>query len=148
MKNFNWGDVSGLNMTATRARPGAASLSRSSHLPAIDASWLMKPVRLPPGCLMLATKPCATGSETDTKTTGTVLVASRITVRLIVVEARITSGISPINSELTRPDASRNRWLDIFRAACPAGGRPRMNQRNFCEFLAEVSIQAAIHTNG
>ncbi len=97
MKNFNWGDVSGLNMTATRTRPGAASLSRPSHLPPIENSYLLKPVILPPGCLTLATKPCATGSETDTNTTGTVLVTCRIAVRLVVEAARITSGISPIN---------------------------------------------------
>src|SRR5262249_30736309 len=64
MKNFDWGDVSGLNMTPTRASLGAISLSRSSHLLPIANSYMLKPVRLPPGRVMLATKPCATGSET------------------------------------------------------------------------------------
>ena len=92
--------MSGLNIIATRARPGAISLSRSSHLPPTENSVPLKPVRLPPGLGRLATKPCATGSETRTKTTGTVLVACRTTSRLTVVTARITSGISPISCEV------------------------------------------------
>src|SRR5262245_60601466 len=48
MKNLDWGEVSGLNMTATRARPGAAALSKSTHLPPIENSYMLKPVRLPP----------------------------------------------------------------------------------------------------
>jgi len=97
MKNLDWGEVSGLNMTATRARPGAAALSKSTHLLPIENSYMLKPVRLPPGFATLATNPCATGSETCTNTTGTVLVACWMTVRFVVEEARITSGISPIN---------------------------------------------------
>jgi hypothetical protein len=62
-----------------------------------EKSYPLKPVTLPPGCLMLATKPCATGSETDTNTTDTVLVACRIAVRLVVEAAKITSGVSSIN---------------------------------------------------
>jgi hypothetical protein len=97
MKNLDWGDVSGSNKTATRARAGAISLSRSSHFPPIEYSYILKPVRLPPGFVTFAMKPCATGSETCTNTTGTVLVACWITVRFVVDEARITSGVSPIN---------------------------------------------------
>src|SRR5712691_5583520 len=37
---------------------------------------MLKPVRLPPGFATLATKPCATGSETCRNTTGMVLVDS------------------------------------------------------------------------
>jgi putative tryptophan/tyrosine transport system substrate-binding protein len=49
-------------MTSTRARPGAICLSSSGHLPPIENWRRLKPVRLPPGFLSLATKPCATGS--------------------------------------------------------------------------------------
>src|SRR6516164_9626140 len=70
MKNLDCGDVSGLNMTPMRASPGAISLSNSSHLPPIENSYALKPVRLPPGFATLATKPCATGSETCVNTTG------------------------------------------------------------------------------
>src|SRR5262245_65903841 len=74
-EEFGLGDVSGLNITATRERLGAISLSRSTHFPPTENSYMLKPVRLPPGLLTLATKPCSTGSETCTNTTGTVLVA-------------------------------------------------------------------------
>src|SRR5262245_58742808 len=80
MKNLDYGDVSGLNMTPTRARPGAISLSSSSHLPPTENSNMLNPVRLPPGRVTFVTKPCSTGSETCTNTTGTVLVACWITV--------------------------------------------------------------------
>jgi hypothetical protein len=83
-------------MTATRARSGAISF-RPSHLPPTENSVAAKPVMLPPGLAMLATKPCATGSVTCRNTTGMVLVACRITVRFVVEEANIASGISPIN---------------------------------------------------
>src|SRR5438132_5737727 len=69
-----YGAVAGLNKKATRATRGAISLSSSSHLPAIVGSILVKPVTLPPGRGKLATKPLPTGSETDTKMTGTVRV--------------------------------------------------------------------------
>jgi hypothetical protein len=39
----------GLPSKATRARPGAISLSIASHLPVMLASNDMTPVRLPPG---------------------------------------------------------------------------------------------------
>jgi hypothetical protein len=58
---------------------------------------MLKPVRLPAGFATLATNPWATGSETCTNTTGTVLVACWMTVRLVVEAVRITSGINPIN---------------------------------------------------
>ena len=69
------GAVSGLNMTAARLTPGAISVSNSSHLPAIDASRLMKPVIFPPGRGRPATKPAPTGSETPTNTIGIVRVS-------------------------------------------------------------------------
>src|ERR1700730_6062663 len=62
------GVVSGLNMIAARLTPGAISVSSSSHLPAIVASWLLKPVRFPTGRARLATKPSLTGSPTTTNT--------------------------------------------------------------------------------
>jgi hypothetical protein len=49
MKNLDCGAVSGLNITATRASPGATSLSRSSHLLPTENSNPLKPVMLPPG---------------------------------------------------------------------------------------------------
>ena len=97
MKNLDCGEVSGLNRTATRARPGAISLSKSSHFPPTENSYMLKPVILPPGLVRLATKPCSTGSETCANTIGTVPVACRTIVRLVVETARITSGISPIS---------------------------------------------------
>src|SRR5262245_23936910 len=97
MKNLDCGDVSGLNMTPTRERPGAISLSSSSHLPPTENSNMLNPVRLPPGRVTFVTKPCSSGSETCTNTTGTVLVACWIAMRLVVEEARITSGVRPIN---------------------------------------------------
>jgi hypothetical protein len=61
-------------MKAARARPGETSLRNSIHLPSIDASMLMNPVRFPPGCGRLATKPLPTGAETMTNTIGMILV--------------------------------------------------------------------------
>ena len=43
------GAMSGLNMMATRLRPGAISESSSSHLPPSEDSKLAKPVMFPPG---------------------------------------------------------------------------------------------------
>src|SRR4030088_1809601 len=48
---------SGLNITPTRARRGAISLSKPGHLPPTENSNMLKPVRLPPGLAMVATKP-------------------------------------------------------------------------------------------
>src|SRR5205823_11098583 len=89
MKNLDCGDVSGLNMTPTRARSGAISFSSSSHFPPTENSNMLKPVRLPPGRVTLVTKPCSTGSETCTNTIGTVLVACWRAVRLAVEAATI-----------------------------------------------------------
>src|SRR5262245_57828945 len=75
MKNLDCGAVSGLNITATRVRLGANSLSRSTHFPPTENSYVLKPGRLPPGLVKLAINPCSTGSETRTNTTGTLLVA-------------------------------------------------------------------------
>jgi hypothetical protein len=62
-------------MSAARAMLGTMSLRVSIHLPLNDASRLMKPVILPPGCGKLATNPLPTGSETTTNTIGIVLVS-------------------------------------------------------------------------
>src|SRR6266540_1395082 len=48
------------------------SLSSSSHLPAIEASRLTRPVALPPGRDRLATKPWPTGSTMFVNTIGVV----------------------------------------------------------------------------
>ena len=53
-----------------RVTGGAISLSNSSHLPPIVGSKLVSPVRLPPGCARLATKPLPTGSPTCRNTIG------------------------------------------------------------------------------
>src|SRR5262245_63207030 len=58
-------------MARARLTSGATSLSRSSHLPPIDGSWLAKPVMLPPGRAKLSTKPLPTGSPTPLNTIGT-----------------------------------------------------------------------------
>src|SRR5262249_52520373 len=70
MKNLDCGEVSGLNMTPTRAIAGAISLRGPSHLPPTANSNALNPVRLPPGLARLATKPCSTGSDTCVNTTG------------------------------------------------------------------------------
>ena len=56
-------------MIVARLTPAAISVSSSSHLPPIDASIWMKPVRFPPGRGRLATKPTPTGSETTANLT-------------------------------------------------------------------------------
>jgi hypothetical protein len=62
-----------------RVRLGAISRRISIHLPPIESSKpLEKPVTLPPGCAMLATKPSPTGSDTTTKTIGIVRVARMV----------------------------------------------------------------------
>src|ERR1700681_3339640 len=79
-------------MIAARLTLGAISVSNSSHLPAIAASWLMKPVILPPGRGRLSTKPSPTGSAVGAKTIGIVRV-SRWSAAVTGVEfARIMSG--------------------------------------------------------
>ena len=62
-------------MTAARATPGATCLSNSSHFPIIEGAKLVKPVVLPPGRAMLATKWLPTGSDTPMNTIGIVYVA-------------------------------------------------------------------------
>jgi len=62
-------------MTAARPMPGATCLSISSHFPTIDGAKLVKPVVLPPGRAMLATKWLPTGSDTPTNTIGMVRVS-------------------------------------------------------------------------
>src|SRR5215207_9714629 len=61
------GDESGLNMAATFVTFGATSFRNSTHLPAIEASRLLKPVTFPPGRGRLVRKPSPTGSDTFAK---------------------------------------------------------------------------------
>src|SRR6516225_2117515 len=61
-------------MIATRLRPGAISVSSSSHLPPSVASRPAKPVAFPPGRSSRATMPLATGSGPIAKTIGIVRV--------------------------------------------------------------------------
>ena len=90
--------MSGLNIIAARVRPGAISVSNSSHLLAIDASSELNPVMFPPGLCRLATKPEPTGSATAANTIGIVSV-SRLRAAVTGVEfARITSGCRSTNS--------------------------------------------------
>src|SRR5215831_18084940 len=113
-------------MTATRVRSGAISLRRPSHLPPIENSYIEKPVTFPPGLARLATRPCVTGSEICTNTTGMVLVACLIAVRFVVEDARMTMNsrrrrqilICPSRrhlqvgfNQLSGTLAARNTWL-------------------------------------
>src|SRR5689334_4051680 len=75
-KEAKYGAVFGLNRTATRASLGAISFKISIHFPPIENSKAVNPVIFPPGRAKLDTKPWPTGSDTDTNTIGTVLVAS------------------------------------------------------------------------
>src|SRR5262249_40026319 len=72
------GNVLGLANTSARASFGAISLSRSSHLVPDDGSKFVNPVELPPGLVMLSTKPLPAGSCTVTNTLGTFGTACRI----------------------------------------------------------------------
>src|SRR5215831_21282052 len=58
-------------MMTIRISDGEISLSTSTHLPPVENSKDVKPVTLPPGCAMPATKPCPIGSATFTNTIGT-----------------------------------------------------------------------------
>ena len=84
--------------TATRVTRGAISLSSSSHFALIAYSNMVKPVALPLGRAMLATKPEPTGSMTPTNTIGTVRDASCNATTVSVVAARMASGASATNS--------------------------------------------------
>src|SRR5262245_40778516 len=74
-QKIEWGAVSGLNMTATRARLGTVSFRICSHLPAMTASKLLKPVMLPPGFERFVTRPSPIGSghENDRNRLGRLL---------------------------------------------------------------------------
>src|SRR5260370_30813514 len=67
------GAFAGWNNTAVRAAGGLIRASMLSHLLAIGGSKSVKPVMLPPGREILATKPWPTGSVTLTHTIGIVL---------------------------------------------------------------------------
>src|SRR5205807_5274765 len=85
------GAVFGLKRYATRVMFGARRFSNSSHLPAVERSKFVNPVRLPPGRAKLWTTPAPTGSLTCTNIVGVVRVIS-LTATVAGVElVRITS---------------------------------------------------------
>src|SRR5215831_9280371 len=73
-----YGAVAGLYIMTIRTSDGEISLSTSTHLPPIENSKDVNPVTLPPGCAMLATKPCPIGSATFTNTNGSGLPPHRL----------------------------------------------------------------------
>ena len=109
-------------MTATRSNRGAICLSSSTHLPPIENSKLVNPVRLPPGRDRLATNPWAIGSETCMNTIGTDRVACCNAIRLRVKAHKMASGARPTSSPASafapRP-VTRSQPLrdDPFQAA-------------------------------
>jgi hypothetical protein len=140
-------DIVGARDFAERFLPGVDALDRLALLmdavrrgarPAFARACAdqiaLKPVILPPGCLTLATKPCATGSETDTNTTGTVLVACRIAVRLVSTYRPVPLHLlHPLHRVPSTPKKNCHRAAsqggpadrDRCRAPCsPEPGRP------------------------
>src|SRR6516165_2087425 len=69
------GAVAGLKIIATRLMLGAISVSNWNHLPIIEDSTYVKPVRFPPGCAKLDANPSPIGSATTTNTIGIVFVS-------------------------------------------------------------------------
>src|SRR5262245_35073940 len=57
------GEVVALNKTASRRRLGTISCRSSNRLPVRSAFWADSPVRLPPGCAKLATRPEPTARQ-------------------------------------------------------------------------------------
>jgi hypothetical protein len=90
--------MAGSRRTATRATPGAISLSSSSHFPLMPYSNWTNPVALPPGRAKLSTKPAPTGSGTSTNTTGTVRVACNNGPTPAAPVVSMTSGVSATSS--------------------------------------------------
>jgi hypothetical protein len=68
-----------------------SSFSRPSFFPAISAEVPVSPVMLPPGRARLEMSPSASGSNTFTKTIGTVVVAFLAATAAGEDEARMTS---------------------------------------------------------
>src|SRR5215475_10589733 len=133
---------SGSRRTTARVTPGAISLSSSSHLPLMLHSNEMKPVTLPPGRARLSTKPAPTASPTPVNTVGTVRLTCRSGPRVVVPEARMTSGVSATSSaaylrmrsglpapqrmsmRMLRPSVQPNSCRPLRNAArrgCPSG---------------------------
>ena len=92
----------GSRRTATRFKPGASALSRSSHFPLMLYSNAVNPVVLPPGRARLLTNPAPTGSTTIPNTIGTLLVTRCSAATAGLAEARMTSGASATNSPAYR----------------------------------------------
>jgi hypothetical protein len=94
---------------------GAISLSIANHLPAMLASYVVRPVKLPPGRAKLAINPKPIGLPTLANTTGIVLVCRCNATAADVACARITSGCNATSS-LASADASANSHL--WRICC------------------------------
>src|SRR5262249_45601870 len=69
-------ELFGLTSTAKRAAPGSSSCKRPSCLAASSRFMEVTPVTLPPGWLMVATRPVRTGSPPIWKTIGIAAVAA------------------------------------------------------------------------
>ena len=92
--------------------PGLTVLSRSSHLPHIDGSKLVKPVRLPPGLARLSTNLDTTGSPTCTKIIGIEPATTSLAATVAGVDkVKIRSGLKSTNSF-----ANARAWAASFGA--------------------------------
>ena len=93
----------------------------------------MKPVALPPGRAMLATKPAPTGSTTCTNTIGTLRVACSKGVTTGTLLARMASGASVTNSDAcarkrsASPAPQRRSMRTLRPTAQPASCSPCRN---------------------
>src|SRR3954447_24518125 len=92
MKAGAKGAVLGLKRTAARRTCGAIAWMMPSHLPPTENSKLVNPVTFRPEEARFATIPIPTGSVTEAKMIGTVLVSFAQAVATGVVMARIRSG--------------------------------------------------------
>src|SRR5262249_34954496 len=146
-----YGEVRGLNMTATFVTDGAKSCSTCNHLLPMSGSKLENPVRLPPGREMLVTKPCPIGSDTTVNTIGMVVVALCNAVRDSVPNASATSGAARPSSSaypLSRcgPEAPHRCVSWRLRPLChPAASSPALNaaaRRGESGLVSELVINA------
>jgi hypothetical protein len=86
-----------LNMRPKRRRAGTSSRASWRRLPGRSASWVDRPVMLPPGRARLATKPLPTGSFERAKTMGMVEV-TRFAAMIPAPAVNMTSTLSRVNS--------------------------------------------------
>jgi hypothetical protein len=114
---------------------GATSFSSSSHLPAIVDPIVLKPVTLPPGRGMLATKPLPTGSATFAKMMGMVRVCRIIATVVGVFCVRTRSGPSATSSFANRclvsaSAAAQRKSIRMLRSSVhPKGSDNAPNSR-------------------